>query len=151
MNESFWDAHGAEIVARAIFEYFAGSDKFCRHDKKMTESILWVRGWPGVVRRCSRAGWGARATVPRRCARTIENISRIRMVVARASGTDLASSLKRNTFLTLGVRPVERSARDGGTRGGSGTGGHGGGPGRGDTGGPSAMRGVGKGTPPCRS
>ena len=28
------------------------------------------------------------------------------MVVARASGTDLASSLKQNTFLTLGVRPA---------------------------------------------
>ena len=60
------------------------------------------------------------------------------MVVARASGMDLASSLKRNTFLTLGVRPVggPGSARDGGTEGapgrgdtgGPGTGGHGGGP-----------------------
>ena len=38
--------------------------------------------------------------------RWIENISRIKMVVARASGMDLASILKRNTFLTLGVRPV---------------------------------------------
>ena len=28
------------------------------------------------------------------------------MAVARVSGTDLASLLKRNTFLTLGVRPV---------------------------------------------
>ena len=39
------------------------------------------------------------------------------MVVARASGMDLASSLKQNTFLTLGVRPVggPGSARDGGT------------------------------------
>ena len=36
---------------------------------------------------------------PRECARTIENISRIRMDVARASGTDLASSLRQNTFL----------------------------------------------------
>ena len=51
------------------------------------------------------------------------------MVVARASGMDLASSLKRNTFLTLGVRPAggPGSARDGGTEGA---------PGRGDTGGP---------------
>ena len=67
------------------------------------------------------------------------------MSAARASGMDLASGLKRNTFLTLGVRPVgdPGSARDGGTRGGPGrgatggpgTGGHGGGPGRGDTGG----------------
>ena len=58
------------------------------------------------------------------------------MVVARASGMDLASILKRNTFLTLGVRPAgvrgprgtggQRGPRDGGTRGG---------PGRGDTGG----------------
>ena len=49
------------------------------------------------------------------------------MVVARASGTDLASILKRNTFLTLGVRPAggPGSARDGGT-GGPGKGGHGG-------------------------
>ena len=40
--------------------------------------------------------------------RWIENFSRIKMVVARASGMDLASSLKRNTFLTLGwcLRPV---------------------------------------------
>ena len=39
------------------------------------------------------------------------------MVVARASGMDLASSLRQNTFLTLGVRPVggPGSARDGGT------------------------------------
>ena len=51
------------------------------------------------------------------------------MVVARASGMDLASILKRNTFLTLEVRPVggPGSARDGGT---------GGAPGRGDRGGP---------------
>ena len=51
------------------------------------------------------------------------------MVVARASGMDLASILRQNTFLTLEVRPVGSpgSARDGGTRGG---------PGRGDTGGP---------------
>ena len=58
------------------------------------------------------------------------------MVVARASGMDLASILKRNTFLTLGVRPAggPGSARDGGTEGapgrggtgGPGTGGHGG-------------------------
>ena len=71
-----------------------------------------------------------------RCARSIENFCRIKMVVARASGMDLASILKRNTFLTLGVRPVggPGSARDGGTegapgrgdRGGPGTGGHGG-------------------------
>ena len=51
------------------------------------------------------------------------------MVVARASGMDLASILKRNTFLTLAVRPAggPGSARDGGTEGA---------PGRGDTGGP---------------
>ena len=37
---------------------------------------------------------------PRECVRTIENISRIRMDVARASGTDLASSLRPNTWNT---------------------------------------------------
>ena len=60
------------------------------------------------------------------------------MVVARASGMDLASILKRNTFLTLGVRPARGpgSARDGGTEKGPGTGGHKRAPGRGDTGGP---------------
>ena len=64
------------------------------------------------------AGWGD-APGFCRCARSIENFSRIKMVVARASGTDLASSLKRNTFLTLGVRPAggPGSARDGGTEG----------------------------------
>ena len=51
------------------------------------------------------AGW-ADAPGFCRCARTIENFSRLRKVVARASGMDLASSLKRNTFLTLEVRPV---------------------------------------------
>ena len=35
---------------------------------------------------------------PRECARTIDNISRIQMDVPRASGTDLASSLRQNTF-----------------------------------------------------
>ena len=60
------------------------------------------------------------------------------MVVARASGMDLASSLKRNTFLTLGVRPVggPGSERDGGTRRGPGTGGHGGARDGGTRGGP---------------
>ena len=61
--------------------------------------------------------------------RWIENFSRIRMLLTRASGTDLASSLKRNTFLTLEVRPVGGSARDGGTRGAR-DGGTRGGPGR---------------------
>ena len=72
------------------------------------------------------------------------------MVVARASGMDLASSLKRNTFLTLGVCSVggPGSARDGGTEKGPGTGGHKRAPGRGDTKGPPAVRGVGGGTPP---
>ena len=45
------------------------------------------------------------------------------MVVARASGTDLTSSLKRNTFLTLEVHPVGGSARDGGPEKGPRTGG----------------------------
>ena len=49
------------------------------------------------------------------------------MSAARVSGTDLASSLRQNTFLTLEVRPAggPGSARDGGTEGG---------PGRGDRG-----------------
>ena len=48
------------------------------------------------------------------------------MVVVRASGMDLASILKRNTFLTLGVCPVGvRGPRGtGGQRKGPGTGGH---------------------------
>ena len=66
-----------------------------------------------------------------RCARSIENFCKIKMVVARASGMDLASILKRSTFLTLGVRPVGR-----GPCGPRGTGGTRGGPGRGDTVGP---------------
>ena len=41
MNESFWDAQGVEIEGCAIFEPFAGSGKFWRHGKNMTESILW--------------------------------------------------------------------------------------------------------------
>ena len=40
----------------------------------------------------------------RECARTIENISRIRMDVARASGTDLASSLRQNTVSIEKIR-----------------------------------------------
>ena len=36
------------------------------------------------------------------------------MVVSRASGVDLASILKRNTFLTLGVRPAGGPAGTGG-------------------------------------
>ena len=65
------------------------------------------------------------------------------MVVARASGMDLASSLRQNTFLTLGVRPVggPGSARDGGTEGA---------PGRGDRGAPGRGSATfyGGGTPP---
>ena len=89
------------------------------------------------------AGW-ADAPGFCRCARSIENFCRIKMVVARASGMDLASILKRNTFLTLGVRPVggPGSARDGGTEKGPGTGGHKRAPGRGDTGGPQDMWGT---------
>ena len=40
------------------------------------------------------------------------------MSAARASGTDLASSLKRNTFLTLGVRPAGGPGDPGGGDGG---------------------------------
>ena len=62
------------------------------------------------------------------------------MVVARASGMDLASILKQNTFLTLEVRPAggPGSARDGGTEGA---------PGRGDTGGPGTVHNIGGGPP----
>ena len=73
------------------------------------------------------------------------------MVVARASGMDLASILKRNTFLTLGVRPA-RGPGSGGPRGtggqkkGPGTGGHKKGPGTGGHGGPQLM--AGNGMPP---
>ena len=41
MNESFWDAHGVEIGACAIFEHFVPSGKIDGTGKKMTESILW--------------------------------------------------------------------------------------------------------------
>ena len=73
-----------------------------------------------------------------RCARSIENFCRIKMVVARASGMDLASILKRNTFLTLAVHPAggPGSVRDGGTEGGPGRGDRGG-PGTGGHGGPA--------------
>ena len=72
------------------------------------------------------------------------------MVVARASGMDLASILKRNTFLTLGVRPARGpgSARDGGPEKGPRDGGPEKGPrDGGPEKGPPAVRGVG-GVPP---
>ena len=86
--------------------------------------------WPGVVRRRLREVGGPILRDPHRRAKTIESISRIQMVVSRASGTLMASSLKQNTFLTLGVRPAgdprgtggPGGARDGGTRGGPGRG-----------------------------
>ena len=69
-----------------------------------------LRGVDGVPMGCR---WGVpegagRGHTPgfHRCAKTIENISRIRMVVARASGTLIASSLKQNTFLTLRACPA---------------------------------------------
>ena len=64
------------------------------------------QGCPGVPRRRPRGVGRAHTPGFHRCAKTIENISRIRMVVARASGTLIASSLKQNTFLTLKVRPA---------------------------------------------
>ena len=68
------------------------------------------RGAAGVPMRRPRGG-GADPYSPgfHRCAKTIENISRIRMVVARASGTLMASSLKQNKFLTLKLHPQARS------------------------------------------
>ena len=53
-----------------------------------------------------RARGGADAPGFCQCARSIENFRRIKMSAARASGMDLASSLRQNTFLTLEVRPV---------------------------------------------
>ena len=44
LGESFWDAHGVEIGAGAIFGHFAPSDKIDGTGKKMTESILWAQG-----------------------------------------------------------------------------------------------------------
>ena len=52
-------------------------------------------GWGRGVRGGS---WGAKRCPGYRCARSIENFCRIKMVVARASGTDLASRLRRDTF-----------------------------------------------------
>ena len=46
-----------------------------------------------------------------RCAKTIENISRIKMVVARASRTLMASSLKQTKFLTQLLLRWRNSAR----------------------------------------
>ena len=66
----------------------------------------WVGGVRGRFWGVRGRFWGARRRPGYRCARSIENFSRIRNVVARASGMDLASSLRRNTFWTLGVRPV---------------------------------------------
>ena len=40
LGESFWDAHGVEIGACAIFEHFAPSGKIDGTGKKLTESIL---------------------------------------------------------------------------------------------------------------
>ena len=58
------------------------------------------------------------------------------MSAARASGMDLASSLKRNTFLTLGVRPMGGGLRGTGGHAGGPEGGHGSATERWDTGGP---------------
>ena len=55
-----------------------------------------------------------------RCARSIENLRRIKMVVARASGTDLASSLKQNTFLIEKKAGCPSGISDGVGRGGPG-------------------------------
>ena len=77
-----------------------------------------VGGCRGVPRRVPRGARRRPRVVGRahtpglhRCAKTIENISRIRMVVARASGTLMASSLKQNTFWTLKLRPGAWYAR----------------------------------------
>ena len=67
-----------------------------------------TRGAQGVPRGADEAWGGPIFRDPHRCAKPREDISRIRMVVARASGTLIASSLKQNTFLTLGVCPGGR-------------------------------------------
>ena len=40
VNESFWDAHGVEIGACAIFDHFDGSGKIDGTGKQMTDSML---------------------------------------------------------------------------------------------------------------
>ena len=91
------DQHFLKIEARAFPGALAASSAKKRGQDKGGCHLEW--------RVSEGAGWGHTPGF-RGCAKTIENISRIRMVVARASGADLASSLKQNTFLTLGVRPV---------------------------------------------
>ena len=54
-----------------------------------------------MLRECP---WGANEA-SHGCARTIENISRIKMVVARASGPLTESSLTLNKFSTLAFFP----------------------------------------------
>ena len=91
---------------------------FFPHGWGWSWEVRKVRGGPGGgVGGVRGRSWGAKRCPGYRCARSIENFCRIKMVVARASGMDLASILKRNTFWTLGVRREggPGSARDGGT------------------------------------
>ena len=69
-------------------------------------------GWPLVPPRAAPESAGGRPCECRcRCAKTIENISRIKMVVARASGTVMASSLKQNKYWTKLLLRWRNSAR----------------------------------------
>ena len=69
-------------------------------------------GWPGVVRRRSRAGCGAGATVPCRCARTIENISRIRMVVSITFATVRMSRLKHVQLFAFRAHDLKKMVKN---------------------------------------
>ena len=90
---------------------------------------LVVAGWSGrsggEVGGVRGRPWGAQRCPGYRWASAIDGIYMIKKVVARASGTDLASSLKQNKFWMHGCVSV------GAPRGGSGVR-----AGRGDTGGP---------------
>ena len=69
---------------------------------------------------------GGRGDASYRWARAIDLIYRIEMVVARASGTLIASSSEQNKFWTLKLRRAGGVRAGRGATGGPGTGGHGG-------------------------
>ena len=105
----------------------------------------WVRKKAGKCRMGGRVGWGrgvrgrswgAQLRPGYRWASAIDRISKIRNVVARASGMDLASSLKQNKFWMRGCvsgglpcgGPGSGVRAGRGDAGGPRTGGHGGPP-----------------------
>ena len=73
IDESFWDAHGVEIGACAIFHDFGAVVKNWR--------------WANNEKHFGSSGF-----------KRVENAARIRRVLARASGTARASRLKRVNF-----------------------------------------------------